>query len=168
MEGSALAFVVAGLLIGVVSGMLGIGGAVILVPVLMIVFGFSQGRAQGTSLGALVPPIGIFAALQYYRAGLLDLRAAGLVALGFAAGALFGAALVPHVPTIWLRRAFATLLVYVAAQLMFADPNRKMGAVLPGVLAMAAFWAIYGLRRLLGQKPKPPSPPKPRETEYHL
>src|SRR5262249_42708204 len=163
---SALAFVVTGLLIGVASGMLGIGGAVILVPVLVLVFGFSQGRAQGTSLGALVPPIGIFAAIQYYRAGLLDLRVAAFVAAGFAGGALGGAAIVPHVPAIWLGRAFATLLVYVAAQMMFADPNKRTGAVLPGLIAMGVLWAIYGVRRLLGQKPKPPQPPKPPETEY--
>src|SRR5262249_13882698 len=148
---------------------LGLGGAVILVPTLVLVFGFSQTRAQGTSLGALVPPIGIFAAIQYYRAGFLDLRVAALIGAGFAIGALCGATLVPHVPTIWLRRAFATLLVYVAMQMMFADPNKKMGSVLPSVIAMGVLWGIYWLRRLFGQKPKPPSPKRPTaETEYHI
>ena len=94
IEDSTLAFVVTGLAVGVASGMLGIGGAVILVPALVLLFGYSQARAQGTSIGALVPPIGIFAALQYYRAGLLDVRAATFIALGFVFGALGGASIV--------------------------------------------------------------------------
>jgi uncharacterized membrane protein YfcA len=169
LEGSALAFVVTGLVIGVVSGMLGIGGAVILVPALVLLFGFSQARAQGTSIGALVPPIGIFAAMQYYRAGMLDLRAAGLIALGFVFGALGGATLVPHVPQAWLKRAFASILVYVAAQMVFADPSRRSSAALPGAIAAGALWIVYALRKLLGGKAKPPSPPPPSpDAEYHI
>lgn len=173
MENAALVFLALGLGIGVASGMLGIGGAVILVPVLMLGLGFSQARAQGTSIGALLPPVGIFAAIQYYRNGLLDVRAAALIACGFVFGAMAGAAAVPHVPQVWLRRAFATLLVYVAAQLMFADPNRRTGAVLPGVLAAAALWVIYGARRALGRKgqqpaPPPPAPPSDSDTDYHI
>ena len=120
---SGVAFVITGILVGAVSGMLGIGGAVMLVPALALGFGFTQAKAQGTSLGALVPPIGIFAAIQYYRAGNLDVRAAGLVGLGFLFGALGGATLVPHVPQVWLKRAFASLLVYVAVRMMMSDPS---------------------------------------------
>src|SRR5512140_2899846 len=116
MEGTPLALLITGLLVGGVRGLLGLGGAIVLVPTLMLVFGFPQARAQGTSIGALIPPIGIFAALQYYRMGMLDVRAAGLIALGFVFGALGGATVVPYIPQVWLRRAFATLLVYVAAQ----------------------------------------------------
>src|SRR5262245_39994913 len=112
MDGQTISFLVTGVAVGVVSGMLGIGGAVMLVPVLVLVFGFSQGRAQGTSIGALVPPIGVFAAIQYYRHGLLDVRAAVLIAGGFVVGAVLGATAVPYVPQIWLKRAFATLLAY--------------------------------------------------------
>jgi uncharacterized membrane protein YfcA len=171
MEASAVALVLTGLLVGACSGMLGIGGAILLIPALMMVFGFPQARAQGTTLGALVPPIGVFAALQYYRNGMLDVRAALFIALGFAFGAFGGASLVPHIPQLWLKRAFATLLVYVSAQIVFADPNRRMGAVLPGVIAMAGLWVLYGVRKLLGRKPKPPSPPPPPkqpETEYYI
>ncbi len=171
MDGHTLALVMVGLVVGACSGMLGIGGAILLIPALMMIFGFSQARAQGTTLGALVPPIGIFAALQYYRSGLLDVRAALFIALGFAFGALGGATLVPYIPQIWLRRVFATLLVYVAAQIVFADSNRRMGAVLPGLLAMGALWGLYGVKRLLGRKPKPPTrpaPPPAPETEYYI
>ena len=167
MVDSALALVVTGLLVGGVSGMLGIGGAVILVPALALGFGFSQARAQGTSLGALVPPIGIFAAIQYHRAGNLDVRAAALIGVGFVFGALGGATLVPHVPQAWLKRAFATLLIYVAMQLMFADPTRRSSAVLPGFVAVGALWGVWGVRRLLGKRPPPPTRKlPPPDTDY--
>lgn len=163
-----MALVFVGLLVGMLSGTLGIGGAVVLIPVLTLVFGFSQTRAQGTSLGALLPPVGLFAALAYYRQGLLDVRAAGLIAAGFLFGALAGASVVGYIPQLWLKRAFATLLVYVAAQLMFADPERKLGAVLPGMLATATLWALFLARRLLGKRGKPPGPPAPpaEGTDY--
>jgi len=168
-EGQTLAFLITGLAIGALSGMLGIGGAIVLVPTLVIGFGFSQVRAQGTSIAALVPPIGIFAAVQYYRHGMLDMRAAGLIAAGFVFGAFVGASFVPLVPQIWLKRAFATMLVYVAVQLVFADPTRRMGAVLPGAVAIGALWVVYAVRRLLGQKPAPPRrPPPPPDTEYFI
>jgi hypothetical protein len=169
MDGTTLALLVTGLVVGAVSGMLGIGGAIMLVPVLMFGFGFSQPRAQGTSIGALIPPIGLFAAMTYYRNGLLDVRAAGLIALGFLFGALGGATLVPHIPQAWLKRIFATLLVYVAAQLVFADPSKKMGAALPGAIAMGALWVAYGVRRALGKKPPPPTQkPQRPDTEYFI
>jgi uncharacterized protein len=183
MEGRTAAFIITGLVIGMLSGTLGIGGAVLLVPTLVLGFGFSQSQAQGTSIGALVPPIGVFAAMQYYRKGLLDVRVAGLIALGFVFGALGGATLVPYIPQAWLRRAFASVLVYVAAQLVFADPNRRVGAVLPGMVAVGALWVLYVVRRALGKRGLPPGPPRPPsapnlpggpgalpppETDYHI
>jgi hypothetical protein len=167
MSGTVLALLATGVIVGALSGLLGIGGAILLVPVLMFGFGFPQARAQGTSVGALIPPIGIFAALAYYRNGMLDVRAAGLIAAGFAVGALLGATLVPHVPQVWLKRVFASLLIYVAAQMMFADPNRRAGAALPGAIAVAAAWAVYGARRALGRKANRP-PPRPPEKELFL
>src|SRR5258708_27914348 len=110
MHGHTLGFLLTGFVVGVVSGMLGIGGAVILIPTLVFLFKFSQAQAAGTSIGALVPPIGIFAAIQYWRNGYLDVRVAALIAGGFVFGALAGATAVPPVPQIWLKRAFATLL----------------------------------------------------------
>src|SRR3954468_21596358 len=98
MDKLTLALLATGLVVGLISGVLGIGGAILLVPALVLVFGFSQGRAQGTSIGALVPPIGIFAAVQYYRNGLLDVRVSALIAIGFVFGAFLGAYLVPHIP----------------------------------------------------------------------
>jgi uncharacterized protein len=163
MQTTTIALLITGLIIGTMSGMLGIGGAILLVPTLVLVYGFSQPAAQGTSLGALVPPIGIFAAIQYWRAGNLDLRVAGFVALGFVFGALLGATIVPHVPQVLLKRIFAGLLVYVAVQMVFANPGKKIGNVLPGLIGVAILWGSYWLRRALGWKPV--EPPKKVEPE---
>lgn len=169
MSGQSLGFVVAGLGVGAISGLLGIGGAVVLVPMLVFIFGFSQQAAQGTSIGALVPPIGIFAAMAYYRNGFLDVRAAAFIGLGFVFGALGGATLVPYVPQVWLKRIFATVLAYSAAQLILREPRGKMGAVLPGVVGVAALWTAYGVKRALGKKPNPPQKPnRPPGEEYYI
>ena len=170
MAGQTLALLVTGLCVGVLSGMLGIGGAVVLVPLLVFAFGFSQQQAQGTTLGALVPPIGIFAALQYYRNGYLDVRVAGLIAAGFVFGAFAGAWLVPYVPQLWLKRIFATFLAYAATQLILADPKKKMGAVLPGMIAAGVLWLIFWVKKRFDEKAKPPAdrPPRPPGEEYYI
>src|SRR4051812_7465411 len=94
-----------GLVIGALSGLLGIGGGILLVPGLMLLFGFSQPEAQGTSLAVLIPPIGIFAALIYYQHGFVRLPVVTFVALGFLVGAFLGAKMVPYVPAHFLRAA---------------------------------------------------------------
>ncbi len=167
MATTAPALLLVGVIIGALSGLLGIGGAVVLVPTLLFVFKFSQPAAQGTSIGALVPPIGIFAAVQYWRAGLLDVRVAALIALGFVFGALLGATAVPYVPQIWLKRAFATILVYVAVQMFYGDVTSKLAAVLPGAIAAAGLWSVYLLRRALGRpadRPRAKKEPPPGDT----
>lgn len=99
---------------GVVSGVMGLGGAVVLVPALVYFFGMSQHEAQGTSLATLLLPIGLFAFLQYYRAGHVNLRVAAVLAAGFAVGAYFGGRWAQALPDLVLRRAFAVVLVLVA------------------------------------------------------
>ena len=110
-----------GLLIGVLSGLVGIGGGILVIPVLMIGFAFSQAEANGTSLAMLLPPIGIFAVLTYSRAGYVNWRFALVLAAGFAPGAYLGAWLVSkgRINPTALRILFALLLAYVAARLLF-------------------------------------------------
>ncbi len=72
-----------GLGAGILSGLIGIGGGIIIVPSLIFFLGFSQKMAQGTSLGILLLPIGILAVLQFYKAGYVDVKTVWLVALGF-------------------------------------------------------------------------------------
>lgn len=111
-------FAVAGFVTGIVGGLFGIGGAAMLVPVLVYGFKFSQQQAQGTSLMVLLPPIGALAALQYYRAGYVEMRAAMLIAAGFVLGALFGAAGAVRLPGLALQRGFGLVLVVLGLQMI--------------------------------------------------
>lgn len=108
-----------GVVIGVVSGLVGIGGGALLIPALVVFYGMSQIKAQGTSLATLLLPIGIFAFWEYYKAGNVDLKLALLVAAGFAVGGWAGGAWAQHLPALVLRRVFAGLLVAIAAKMWF-------------------------------------------------
>src|SRR4029079_15525132 len=99
-------FVVLGVVVGLLSGALGIGGGIVIVPGLVFLFGFSQLEAQGTSLAVLSLPICLAAASIYYQNGYVRTGVVGLVALGFIVGAVAGAKVVDLVPTEALRVAF--------------------------------------------------------------
>lgn len=150
-----------GVAIGMVSGLLGIGGGILLIPGLMLLFGFSQQAAQGTSLAALIPPIGLFAALVYYRAGHVQLPVAGMIALGFALGAYLGANLLPYVPLAGLRVSFGILLLYVGFMFIASTGGQAAAALPAGVATVVATAIAFVLRR----KRSPDAPPPP---EYHI
>ena len=109
-----------GLVVGMVSGVVGIGGGVLFIPALVWLLGMSQLKAQGTSLGALLLPVGLFAFLEYYRKGNADLRVGLLLAAGFLVGGYFGAAGAQHIPEVWLRRIFAVTLVAIGGRMWFS------------------------------------------------
>lgn len=115
--GFALGGLAIGVVIGVISGLIGIGGGAFLIPALVYFYGMSQIRAQGTSVATLLLPIGIFAFWTYYKAGHVDVRLAVLIAVGFAAGGWFGGLWAQHLSGLVLRRVFAALLVLLAAKL---------------------------------------------------
>lgn len=112
-------FALAGFATGIIGGLFGVGGGEIFVPLLIYVFGFSQHQAQGTSLAVLLPPIGLLAALRYYRAGYVDFRVALLLALGFFFGASLGAVLGTRLHAHILRRLFGVFLLLVALHMIF-------------------------------------------------
>ena len=114
-----MSFLAAGFVSGVVSGLFGIGGALILVPILVYIFHFTQQQAQGTSLMVLLPPIGLLAALQYYRAGFVDVRVAVLVAIGLFFGAWFGAYGAVRMSNLALQRAFGVFIILVGLNMLF-------------------------------------------------
>jgi uncharacterized protein len=158
-----------GACIGVISGLLGIGGGIILVPGLMLLFGFSQQEAQGTSLAAMIPPIGIFAAMVYYQNGYVKIPVATAVAAGFMVGAYFGALLLPRVPVIGLRLAFGGLLLYVGCTFVFgvASPKGASLAALPaGVAAVMVAIGAWLRGKRVAAKAKLPRPDG--DTEYHI
>ena len=107
-----LAYIGLGLLAGICSGFLGIGGGVIIIPVLVYLFGLTQHQAQGTTLALMVPPIGLLAALKYYYEGNVNIQIVIFVCVGFFIGGLLGAFLVTPVPETILRKGFGLFLVF--------------------------------------------------------
>jgi hypothetical protein len=117
---SSLLYILLGLIAGVLSGVIGIGGGVIIVPALVFLFGLSQHMAQGTTLALLVPPIGILAAWTYYREGYVDLKIAALICLGFFIGSLFGAKIAANLSNILLERVFGVALLLISLKMIFS------------------------------------------------
>ena len=108
-----------GIVAGTLSGLMGVGGGIILVPALVYLLGMSQHRAQGTSLAILLLPIGVLAVWKYYQAGNVDIRMAGLIVLGFVGGAYLGAVMANLANEALLRRGFAVFLLVVALKMLF-------------------------------------------------
>jgi uncharacterized membrane protein YfcA len=115
---SSLPYLLLGIVAGVLSGLVGIGGGIIIVPALVFLFGMSQHHAQGTTLALLVPPIGILAAWTYYRAGYVDIRVAVLVAIGFVAGSFLGARIATNISETALERVFGVALVLIGVKMI--------------------------------------------------
>jgi uncharacterized membrane protein YfcA len=116
---NAILLILLGVFAGVLSGFLGIGGATIIVPALVLIWGFSQHQAQGTTLALMVPPIGLLAAIKYYSTGSVNLGFAGFICIGFFVGALIGATLVQPVPDVMLRKIFGVFFALVAMKMIF-------------------------------------------------
>jgi uncharacterized membrane protein YfcA len=116
---SEVLMVVVGLVCGALAGLIGIAGGLFLVPALVIIFGYSQKMAQGTTLAVLLPPIGIVAAYVYYRSGNVNVRTAAFIALGFLIGGFFGADESMHLSNALLTRTFGLLTLAVSIKMLF-------------------------------------------------
>ncbi len=114
-----LLFLLLGLAAGIFSGLIGIGGAIIIIPSLVLLFGLSQHTAQGTTLALMVPPIGLLAAWVYYRQGFVDLKIAGLICLSFFVGGLLGAKFATEIPESILKKIFGVVLLLTSLKMMF-------------------------------------------------
>ena len=101
--------------VGIASGLFGIGGGVLIVPLLVLLFGFEQHRAQGTSLVALVPPTGLFACLTYYHAHQVNVKVALLLMPGFVLGGVLGGRLATRLASRTMRMVFAVFLLLIGA-----------------------------------------------------
>jgi len=109
-----------GLIAGVFAGMFGIGGGLIIVPALIFLVKMKELEAIGTSLAALIPPVGLLGAAEYYRSGYINIRYALLIAVGLFAGAYFGARIMIGLPPQAIRRIYAGFLLVVAARMLVA------------------------------------------------
>ena len=107
-----------GLLAGVASGLFGIGGGLIVVPFLIYMSGLSVHTAMGTSLGALLFPVGLLGVIQYHKAGHIDLKVSMVIALGIFIGTYFGAKMVQPMSPVLLRRIYAVFLILVAGKML--------------------------------------------------
>jgi uncharacterized protein len=154
--------VLLGAAVGVLSALMGIGGGIVLVPALVLLFGQSQAEAQGTSL-ATIPLGAILAALMYHQSVPLRVPVVAAVAGGFVVGAYVGARLMPHVPVDGLRLAFGALLLYLGALFVFDLRPSEPAALLLGSLAAVVGWVTRRGRR----RTSPPGPPA-GEHEYYI
>ena len=111
-------YIVLGLIVGIFSGLIGIGGGVIIVPALVFLFGLSQHQAQGTTLALLVPPIGFLAAWQYYTQGYVNLKIAVFVCIGFLLGGLLGAKFATGLSNILLEKIFGLAMILIGLKML--------------------------------------------------
>jgi uncharacterized membrane protein YfcA len=115
-----LILAVIGIITGFMAGMLGIGGAIIMIPALVFFLGLTQQAAQGTSLAVMLPPVGIIAAYNYYKAGQVNIKFALILAAAFIIGSYFGSKLAINIPQPVLKKIFGILLLLVAAKMLFS------------------------------------------------
>jgi uncharacterized protein len=118
-----LILVAIGLFAGVCAGMFGIGGGIVIVPALIFLAKMKQIEAIGTSLAALIPPVGILGAIEYYRNGLMNVKYAALIALGLAVGAFFGARIMINIPATASRKLYAIFMIVIAIQMLLEKKN---------------------------------------------
>ncbi len=117
----SLPYLALGFVAGAISGLIGIGGGVLITPALIYLFNFSQHLAQGTTLALLVPPIGILGAWAYYERGFVDVKVAGLVCLGFVLGGLLGAKFAVGIDPVLLRRLFGSAMLVIAVRMIVSQ-----------------------------------------------
>lgn len=111
-------FIFTGLTAGVLSGLFGVGGAIVIIPSLMYICGFEQLKAQGTSLAILLPPAGILAFLEYYKNDNVDIRAGIIICVGVVIGAYFGGKYAHILPASVLKKGFAIFLMIAALKML--------------------------------------------------
>ena len=114
-----LILIIVGLLAGILSGIVGIGGGLLMIPMLIFFLGLSQHAAQGTSLAVMLPPIGILAAMNYYKAGFIEWKFAFIIATAFIIGGYFGSRFAVSVSPVLLKKIFGAVLFVAAVKMIF-------------------------------------------------
>lgn len=116
-----IVLVIIGLAAGFTSGMVGIGGGLVIVPALVYFLAFTQHQAQGNSLALLLFPVGILGVINYYKKGYVDFRYAALLAVGFVAGSYLGSKFSLSLPQDSVKKIFAVLMIVLAVKMLFFD-----------------------------------------------
>lgn len=164
---SWLAFTAFGVVVGLLSGIMGIGGGMVLVPGLVMLFGFSQLDAQGTSLAVLSVPILIFAASIYYQTGHVRLPVVLYIAMGVVVGASLGAKFAEHLPVHIMRMVFGGLLLYVGFLFVLDLRAARPSVALPAGIAALVTAIIARIFHLRLKQHAPPEPPS-ADREYYI
>lgn len=112
--------IIIGLFSGMLSGVFGIGGAIIVIPSLVFIIGLSQHEAQGTSLAFMLPPVGVLAAWNYYKEGYINWKIALVLAITFFVGAYLGSRFSVNISDRTLRKMFGILLMVMAIKMIFS------------------------------------------------
>jgi uncharacterized protein len=117
---TCIILIVIGLLAGILSGLVGVGGGILMIPLLIMLLGLTQHQAQGTALFAMLPPIGILAAMNYYKEGFVKWEYAAVMALTFVVGGYFGSKLSISLPDQTVRKVFGVIMLIGAIKLIFS------------------------------------------------
>jgi uncharacterized protein len=128
--------IIVGLAAGILSGLIGIGGGIIIVPALVLVVGFSQKEAQGTSLGILLLPVGILAVIQYYKQGYVNLGYVAIIALTFVIGGYLGSKLALSMDEGKVKKIFAVTMMVIAIKMLFFDNSKPKKLDTSGISTM--------------------------------
>jgi uncharacterized protein len=115
---STMVLLIIGFAAGILSGLVGVGGGIIVIPALIYFLGFSQQQAQGTSLAFLLLPIGIFAVMNYYKAGFVDIKAAAIMCATFVLGSYLSSYMAVTIPAIYLKRTFGVFTFLVSLKFL--------------------------------------------------
>ena len=107
-----------GLFAGMLSGLIGLGGGIIIVPALVYILSFSQHQAQGTSLGVLLLPVGILAVMNYYNKGFVDIKVVAIISIAFVIGGWLGSKIALSLPQETIKKIFAIILIYTAIKML--------------------------------------------------
>jgi hypothetical protein len=118
---SVLIVILIGIAAGMLSGLVGIGGGLVIVPALVYFLGFSQHTAQGTSLMMILLPVGVLAVINYYKQGYVDMKVVWLLAIGFIVGGYFGSKIAISLPQETVKKIFAVLMIAIAIKMLFLD-----------------------------------------------
>lgn len=118
---TVLLIILVGLAAGILSGLVGIGGGIIIVPALIFLLGFNQHQAQGTSLGILLLPAGILAVINYYKQGYIDMKVVIILFVGFVVGGYLGSKISLSLSEAAVKKIFAVVLIGIAAKMLFLD-----------------------------------------------
>ena len=113
--------IIVGLTAGALSGLIGVGGGIIVVPALVYILGFSQHQAQGTSLGLLLLPVGILAVLNYYKQGYIDIKVVAIMSVAFIIGGWIGSKYSLSLSQDTVKKIFAAIMIIVAGKMLFFD-----------------------------------------------